>query len=242
MKKKIIAVALICAFATSCCGLLGCVTSKTTSDTTSERSFMSEYASKYDFYADSLDVLKDDMELTDEEADKVFGALIEIGLDEEITYCFNKADDNDNQYFNVWWGLNKVDVYLKNNLVDKIIDNGKQIYPESKEHLNIPEKIIWKDDKHMGIANLKLDGKHTKEAIINDYYLYTAKYINNIDKSDLKDYEYIEFKGNVVKDELIECTISGNIKITDIKSKDKDFTIFDIEEIIYDLRIPKPLQ
>ncbi len=132
MKKRIITIALICAFATSCVGLSGCVASKTTSDTTSESSFMSEYASKYDFYADSIEVLKDDMEITDEEADKVFGALIEIGLDEEITYCFNETDDNDNQYFKVWWGLNKVDVYLKDNAIDKILDNDEILYQNGK--------------------------------------------------------------------------------------------------------------
>lgn len=72
-------------------------------DTTSESSFVSEYESKYDFYADSIEVLKDDMELTNEEADKVFGTLLEVGLDEKIKYCFDTVD-NESEYFEVWWG------------------------------------------------------------------------------------------------------------------------------------------
>lgn len=241
MKKKIIIIALICTLASGCISISGCTTNQASSSTT-ESSFVSEYSAQYDFYSDSVEKLKDEMELTDEEADKVFGALLEVGLDEEISYCFDEKDDNDNPYFKVWWGSNKVDVYLKDNAVEKIFDGDKPIYPQSNEKLNISEKIIWKDDENMGIVNLKLDGERIKEAIINDYYLYTADYINELDKSELKDYEYIEFKGNVIKDELIECTISGKIKISDIKSKDEDFTLFDIEEIIYDLRIPKPLQ
>ncbi len=134
MKKKIITIALICAFATGCIGLSGCTKTTTTesSNTTPESSFVSEYASKYDFYADSIEKLKDDMELTDEEADKVFGALLEVGLDEEITYCFDEKDDSGNQYFKVWWGLNNVDVYLKDNAVDRILEDDEVIYQNGK--------------------------------------------------------------------------------------------------------------
>lgn len=135
MKKKIIAIALISTMAISCLNLSGCLVSKTDSSATSDSSassFVSEYASKYDFYADSVEKLKDDMELTDEEADKVFGALIEVGLDKEISYCFDEKDDNDNPYFKVWWGTNKVDVYLKDNAVDKILEDDEIIYQNGK--------------------------------------------------------------------------------------------------------------
>lgn len=129
MKKKIIAIALICMSTVSCLNLSGCLVEK--SDNSS--SFVSEYASKYDFYADSVETLIDDMELTDEEADKVFSVLLEVGLDEEITYCFDEKDDSGNPYFKVWWGLNHVNVYLKNNIVDKILDNDVVIYENGKK-------------------------------------------------------------------------------------------------------------
>lgn len=129
MKKKIIAIALICVSILSCLNLSGCLVDK--SDNSS--SFVSEYESKYDFYSDSVKVLKDDMELTDGEADKVFGALIKIGLDEEITYCFDSTDDEDSTYYKVWWGLSHVNVYLKNNIVDKIIDRNAVIYENGEK-------------------------------------------------------------------------------------------------------------
>lgn len=128
MKKKIIAIVLICISAISCLNLSGCLVDKSDSS-----SFISEFASKYDFYADSIEILKDDMELTDEEADKVFGVLLEIGLDEEITYCFDDTDDKGNAYYKVWWGLNHVNVYLKNNVVDKILNRDVVIYENGKK-------------------------------------------------------------------------------------------------------------
>lgn len=113
-------------------------------DTTSESSFVSEYESKYDFYADSIEVLKDDMELTNEEADKVFGTLLEVGLDEKIKYCFDTVD-NESEYFEVWWGLTRIDVYLKDSAVDKILDddqvlyqNGKVVQPTTEEPTEPP--------------------------------------------------------------------------------------------------------
>lgn len=129
MKKKIIAIALICSFTVGCIGLSGCVES---SSTVSENSFVSAYASKYNFYNNSIEVLKDDMNLTDEEADKVFGVLLQVGLDEEISFCFDKKDEQDNTYYEVWWGFYDVDVYLKNNVVDKIFDGKFVIYENGK--------------------------------------------------------------------------------------------------------------
>lgn len=248
MKKKIIAIALICSFAVGCIGLSGCTTNNVSSSATSgssESLFVSEYASKYDFYTESVEKLKDDMELTDEEADKVFGALLEVGLDEEITYCFDEKDDSDNPYFKVWWGLNKVDVYLKDNAVDRIMDDNEQLFPTiptTNNKLNLNTDVIWNDDDHMGIVNLQLDGTHIKEVIINDYYISVSNYLNELDKKELKDYDYIEFVGNVVRDDKIECTIKGKMSIPAIKSYTDSFNYSIIEENIYDLFIPKPLQ
>ena len=128
MKKKIIAIALICASTISFLNLSGCIVEKTDSSS----SFVSEYASKYDFYADSINVLKDDMKLTDEEADKAFVILIECGIDEEITYCLEKEDDNHNKYFKVHYGLDYLNVYLKDNVIEKVLDSNEYtVYPES---------------------------------------------------------------------------------------------------------------
>lgn len=103
-------------------------------------------------------------------------------------------------------------------------------------------EIIWKDDDNMGIVNLELDGNKVKESIINDYYIGVAEYLNALDKDSLKDYEYIQFVGNVMREGKIECTIKGNMNIQAIKDYDKDFDYMLAENNIYDLFIPKPLK
>lgn len=106
---------------------------------------------------------------------------------------------------------------------------------------SVPEEIIWKDEDNMGIANLELDGSSTKQVIISDYYTELSSYINNLDKDLLKDYEYIQFKGNVVNDGKIECTITGNLSIEFLRTSD-DLSPANIEDNIQDLFIPKPLR
>ncbi len=159
MKKKIIAVVLICTLASGCISISGCTTNQASS-TTPESSFVSEYSAQYDFYSDSIEKLKDEMELTDEEADKVFGVLLEVGMDEEISYCFDETDDSDNQYFNVWWGLNNVDVYLKDNIVEKVLDSNEYtVYPKSllldeyKEKYEFYEESIKVIKKNMELTD-----------------------------------------------------------------------------------------
>lgn len=120
-------------------------------------------------------------------------------------------------------------------------ENDDKKKSSAEKVLDANTDIIWKDEDNMGIANLKLDGNHTKELIKLEYFEEVAAYINDLDKTTLKDYHYVEFKGNVMRDGKIECTILGNLSIDYIKSSD-DISGVDAENSITDLRIPKPLQ
>ncbi|MFR9309873.1 Uncharacterised protein [uncultured Ruminococcus sp.] len=102
-------------------------------------------------------------------------------------------------------------------------------------------EIIWKDEKKYGIANLYLDGTKTKEAIVLSYYKEVKDYIKSLDINQLKDYNYIEFVGNVVREDKIECTIRGNLSINYIK-ENPSATKIELEKNITDLFIPKPLR
>lgn len=208
---------------------------ESSSDNSESQSINSELNEKYDFYSDSVSVLKDNMNISSSQADSVFEILISIGLDEKITYCFDETD-----YYKVWWGLTSVDVYITDGNIQKIMNGNKQLY-SSDSSLTIPSDIIWKDDDKIGIVNLELDGSHVKEAIINDYYIKVAEYIESLDKTILKDYDHIEFVGNVIRNDIIECTIKGNLSINYIKSSDKP-TFLDIENNIDELFIPEPLK
>ncbi len=208
---------------------------ESSSDNSESQSINSELSKKYDFYSDSVSILKDNMNITNSQADSVFETLISIGLDKKITYCFDETD-----YYKVWWGSTSVDVYMNDGNIKKILKGNEQLYP-SDSSLVLPEDIIWKDSDNMGIVNLKLDGSHVKEAIINDYYIKVAEYIDSLDKTSLKDYNHIQFVGNVIQNDKIECMIKGNISIDYIKSADNP-TFMDIENNINDLFIPEPLK
>lgn len=160
MRKRIITIALICVTAISCINLSGCLVDKSDSN-----SFISEYAAKYDFYADSVKTLKDDMDLTDEEANKIFGILIECGIDKEITYCLKKEDDNHDKYFKVHCGLNYFNIYLKDNSVEKVFDrSGYAVYPKSLLIDEYKEKYEFYEDSFKVIKkNMNLTDDETNK-------------------------------------------------------------------------------
>lgn len=110
---------------------------------------------------------------------------------------------------------------------EKILDNNKD--------------IIWKDEDKIGILNLQLDGTKTKQRIIAEFYTETSSYMNDLDKKNLPDYEYVEIVGNVMKDGKIDCTIKGKLTLEQIKSTER-FSPASIESDIQELFIPKPLQ
>lgn len=240
MKKRV--VLLLLSSILSIC-MLGCSNTSTADSSKSKEDFKSEVASQYDFYDESVAVLKKEMDVNSEQADSIFQILVSIGMDEKITYCFDK-----DEFFKVWWGSNSVDMYAKDGIVEKIMDGSNQLYPSSdnmsgaEKILSSHQEIIWKDDENIGMVNLELDGEHVKEAIVNDFYVSVANYLNDLDKNSLKDYESLQFVGNVMNDGKINCTIKGSMSIPAIKSYEKEFDYMVIEDNITDLFIPKPLQ
>lgn len=101
--------------------------------------------------------------------------------------------------------------------------------------------IIWKEDDKMGIVNLDLDGTKSKKSINYEYSEKVADYVNHINKSDLKDYSYIHFVGNVKRDDIIECTITADLSIDFIKSAENVSSV-EVEKVFTDWRVPKALK
>lgn len=147
--KKTFSLLLICSALCilTACGIL-----------VSESETSKQLAESYDFYSDSIDVLKEDMELDTEKANAVFEALVTVGLDEKITYCFDKDG-----FYKVWWGLTAVDVYLSDGVVEKIMNGNLQIYPSS---LNSPEEEALAEEEAQRIAEEEARIKAEEEARI----------------------------------------------------------------------------
>lgn len=100
---------------------------------------------EYAFYEDSIGNIKDTMEITQEEADSVFTTLVtECGVDEKIQYVF-KNGSGDSATYTVWAGLQQLEVSLKDNKVETVTENSKQIYPAVHENVLTKAKIKTAD-------------------------------------------------------------------------------------------------
>lgn len=115
--------------------------------------------------------------------------------------------------------------------------------PSESAAVNIPEEIIWKEDG-TGILNVELDGTHTKQVIINNYYIEITDQLEKLDKStiDTTKYEYIICVGNVIGDDgKIQCTIKGKISTEYVKNTEDWITVY-VEDNMEDVFIPKSLR
>lgn len=89
-----------------------------------------ELSAQYDFYSDSMNTIRNRMGITPEQADDVFIALIDSGLDGKIT-LITKKDDG----YKVSWGANSLEVVMNDDGTVSEISDGKNIlYPEYKQY------------------------------------------------------------------------------------------------------------
>lgn len=209
--------------------------------TATQETINSELAEKYDFYQETIEKIIEEMEVTQEQADKIFSILIECGMDKKVSYIFDE-----DKYYKVWWGLTKTEVYLKDGEVEKVLDGDVQLYPSHNESDNQTEEIkeiqvLYNEDKKLNIINLDIDGTKTKQGIVADYWIQSQKCMGEIDKTNLKDEYKTQIMGNVTRNGKIECTIKAEYDTGFLKSNE-DLTAIDLQDNTISLFIPKPLQ
>lgn len=89
-----------------------------------------ELSAQYEFYPDSMNLIRAEMEITPEQADEVFIALAACGLDGEI----GTISETDGVY-KVRWGLNTLEVTMNSDgTVAEIGDGTDILYPEYRQH------------------------------------------------------------------------------------------------------------
>lgn len=123
-------------------------------------SYLSEnLKAEYEFYEDSIDNIKNTMGLSQEDADNVFTVLVtECGVDEKIQ-SVNKHGLNNEGVFDVWSGWQHLTVTIKDNTVEKVIQDTEQLYPIADK--SETEKVEQKTDEttHMTAYQLvSMDG------------------------------------------------------------------------------------
>ncbi len=88
-----------------------------------------ELESQYAYYSNSVTELRNEMNLTPEQADTAFEVLVQCGLDDEINYIYDKTDENGNAYYDVWYGTKCFEVYLSSGKVETVKQYRKVLYP-----------------------------------------------------------------------------------------------------------------
>lgn len=120
----------------------------------------SELAQEYDFYENSVYMITKNMNITPEQADEVFIILVQCGLNDKITNIFSSGDSS----YAVWFELNRLDVKLKDGVVESVKESTKTLYPkqesESYEQTTKPATLEAKiDDAIKNASGVKEDVK-----------------------------------------------------------------------------------
>ena len=139
---------------------------------------------EYEFYEDSIGTIKSAMGLSQEEADSVFTILVtECGVDEKTQYVFKGNGDN---VYTVWAGLLQLEVTLKDNAVDTVMQGTEQIYPAVHKNPLTQAKVKTAD---------VMNGFGTDEIGERAYIEISKEDLQNVTQEDFK-----EFADTVVKD------------------------------------------
>lgn len=139
---------------------------------------------EYEFYEDSIGTIKSTMGLSQEEADSVFTILVtECGVDEKTQYVFKGNGDN---VYTVWAGLLQLEVTLKDNAVDTVMQGTEQIYPAVHKNPLTQAKV-----KTAEVMN----GSGTEKIGERAYIEISKEDLQDVTQEDFK-----EFADTVVKD------------------------------------------
>ncbi len=139
---------------------------------------------EYGFYEDSIGIIKNTMGLSQEEADGVFTILVtECGVDEKTQYIFKGNDDNT---YTVWAGLLQLEVALKDNAVDTVMQGTEQIYPAVHKNPLTQAKVKTAD---------VMNGSGTDKIGERAYIEISKEDLQNVTQEDFK-----EFAETIVKD------------------------------------------
>ena len=227
MKKKLLLLLLV---ATMCFNLCGCIVEESEEDIDATRSAQLE--EKYDFYSKSIDAIKEEMELTTQQANSVFEVFIEIGLNKKIGTIL--VED---EYYSVWLNNQYVDVYLSDGEISKIMAEGIELYPNSPDSI-----ITWDDSKTTGYVTFDMEASDYKETIILDFSNYLVNYLTLLNTDNLpEECTQIQFYANVMKDNEKMFRMSCSFSIDFIKNTEK-FSVYDVEKNMLDRYLPPELQ
>lgn len=121
---------------------------------------------------------------------------------------------------------------------------------DDSEETNPEEKLAieWNEEEQKGYVEFEqeLDDPYVAKFVISNYYENITSALETVDKESLKDYEYIEFKAELVnEDGKVAGVIKGDLPIEFIKGYEdfsKAAAQLDVEDNMENLFIPKFLE
>ena len=141
--KKIVALALAAVLSLS---LAGCGDVLVDLDTPKSE----ELTAQYDFYPDSMNTIRAEMQITPEQADEVFIALVSCGLDGKI----NTVSESDGAY-KVRWGTSFLEVTMNDDGTVAEIGDGKNVlYPEYRQYNFLLDCDVKTEDVKSGSGDV----------------------------------------------------------------------------------------
>lgn len=141
--KKIVALALAAVLSLS---LAGCGDVLVDLDTPKSE----ELTAQYDFYPDSMNTIRAEMQITPEQADEVFIALVSCGLDGKISTVSESGGA-----YKVRWGTNSLEVTMNDDGTVAEIGDGKDVlYPEYRQYNFLLDCDVKTADVHSGSGDV----------------------------------------------------------------------------------------
>lgn len=173
--KKIVALALAAVLSLS---LAGCGDVLVDLDTPKSE----ELTAQYDFYPDSMNTIRAEMQIAPEQADEVFIALVSCGLDGKISTVSESGGA-----YKVRWGANSLEVTMNDDGTVAEIGDGKDVlYPEYKQYNFLLDCDVKTEDVKSGSGDVI--GQRAYISVLKSQL------------SDLTAENFAEFSETVVKD------------------------------------------
>ncbi|PWM47667.1 MAG: hypothetical protein DBX47_00250 [Clostridiales bacterium] len=130
----------------------------------SKEVFNSDYSKKYDFYDKAVSLFQSSAKITSEEADRLFGLLIEKGMAEEPASFCRMTDKNKESYYSLTSGFDVYKVYFKEGSVENII---KQTNISDEQIKNSEPEVAINDEnkeaENDASENISSDSNNSQE-------------------------------------------------------------------------------
>ena len=108
-----------------------------------------ELSAKYDFYEKSAENIKKSFDVSADDADQIFLALVECGISSEMGHIYENSDGS----FKVYASGVDYDIFMDGNAVSSVFRSKDQLYPEFIPHNDLMDYELTVKDVMNGTGD-----------------------------------------------------------------------------------------